>query len=375
MTKTDPYVALIRPAECANGRLKARVKSGTIDVEIEPDPGTGTRQWFHFGVDAPAGTRIRIVNAGAATYPRGWADRLVWSRSPDRTWHCVQTEWKDGIVEFAHDRAGGPAAYALFPPYPLRRLDLLLKRARAHADADVVEADAASHEAPRISLGARDPEARQIWIVAAQHGGEHPAIWFADGFVDALLRRATLPAGIRFHVVPIANPQGMKAGHLRTNISGQDPNRHWDRPSACREVGSLLAAMAATGVDVLLDVHNDCEMRCVYLDVLDEWMKTPPRLVAIRELFERRLAERSPDVAFGKRYPWQAPPDPDLLAGMCAPAIEHRFGAAAVTLELPIGRYRNAAGAEHVWTPKHSFALGHIAASILMEIDPSLMMR
>ena len=27
---------------------------------------------------------------------------------------------------------------------------------------------------------------------------------------------------------------------------------------------------------------------------------------------------------------------------MCAPAIERRFGATAVTMELPVGRYRNA---------------------------------
>lgn len=192
-------------------------------------------------------------------------------------------------------------------------------------------------------------------------------MWFADGFLDALLKPETPFSGMRFHIVPVANPDGMSAGHLRTNAAGKDPNRHWSDPSSCREVDTLLAAMASTGVDFLLDVHTDFELGCVYLDVLEEWLGTPVDLVAIRQGFERQLAGRSPDVAFGTRYPWQAPPSADLLAGMCASAVERRFGSAAVTLELPIGRYRDAAGVEHNWTPKQAHTLGGIAAAILLE--------
>lgn len=369
MTEAKRPAPPIRLAESGNGRLKASPGSG-LAVEIQPDPGIGARQWFNFGIDAPEGTRLRIADADASTYPRGWTDRVVWSRPRGGAWRPLRTERDNGDVAFTHGPPGGAAEYALFPPYPLPRLDLLRERARAQADAGTVEADADLARAPRISLGDGDPEARQVWIIAGQHGGEHPAMWFADGFADALLSRARLPSGIRFHVVPVANLSGMKAGHLRTNARGQDPNRHWAEPSACREVESLLAAMTATGVDVLLDVHTDCEMGCVYFDVLDEWMGTPAPRAAVRERFERQLARRSADVEFGRRYPWQGPPPPDLLSGMCAPAIERRFGAAAMTLELPMGRYGDAAGGERFWTPEHSLALGRAAASILMESGP-----
>ncbi len=367
MTKNDRLVSLVRPATSANGRLRNGGDGAAIDIEIEPDPGTGTSQWFHFGIDAPSGTRIRIVNSAKTTYPRGWPGSIVWTRSPGNAWQPVVSRWVDGTVEFTHQTTGAPAFYALFPPYPPDRLDLLLQRLRSRSDVDMTAGDTDSAIASRIRIGDRDPTARQIWIIAAQHGGEHPTMWFADGFLDALLKPGTPLYGIRFHIVPVANPDGMKAGHLRTNAAGQDPNRHWADPSGCREVDTLLAAMASTGVDFLLDVHTDFELGCVYLDVLDDWLGTPVDLVAIRQRFERQLADRSPDVAFGTRYPWQAPPSADLLAGMCAPAVERRFGAAAVTLELPIGRYRDAAGAEHNWTPKHAHALGRIAAAILLE--------
>lgn len=362
MTQAEGEASLVLPRECANGRLRGVSAAGVVEIEIEGDPVTGTRQWFWFGLRGKPGTIVRIVNAGACTYPGGWATSVIWMRAGRGAWRPLEFSVKDGVASFAH--GGGAAEYALFPPYPSQRLGQLVERARARAD--VVEADASVGRALRLSFGDGDPAARQVWVIAGQHGSEHPALWFADGFVGALLGRRRKLAGIRFHIVPVANPGGWLAGHLRTNVLGQDPNRFWAEPQACPEVASLHAAMAATGVDVLLDVHTDFEMGCVYLDVLDEWMGTPPALAAGRERFERGLAEASPDVAYGKRYPWKAPPEPALLAGMCAPAVERRFDAAAITLELPIGRYTAADGRQGVWTPRHSQALGRAAAGVLM---------
>lgn len=364
MTQAEGEASLVRPRESTNGRLRGVPTDGAVEIEVEADPVTGTRQWFWFDLRASQGTSVRIVNAGACTYPGGWPSSVIWTRTGGGAWRPLEFSFEDGVVTFTHE--GAAAEYALFPPYPSKRLKRLVERARARADVDVVEADAGLGRALRISLGDRDPAARQVWVIAGQHGGEHPALWFADGLLGGLLTRRRALAGIRFHIVPVANPQGMLAGHLRTNAAGQDPNRFWAEPDACPEIASLHEAMAQAGVDTLLDVHTDFEMGCVYLDVLDEWMGTPAALVARRERFERGLAKASPDVGYGKRYPWQAPPDPVLLAGMCSPAVERRFGATAITLELPIGRYAAADGARGIWTPRHSRALGRAAASVLI---------
>lgn len=366
MAQPNSPISFIRPAESANGRLSV-VQDNCINIELETEPGIGSSQWFHVGIDATAGTQIRLINAGASTYPIGWTDRLIWSQTAGTAWQPLQTDLQNGIVEFTH-LADGLIHYALFPPYTLQHFNLLLEGARKRSDVDIMEYDPASNQAPRISLGDRDPQACQIWLLAGQHGGEHPAMWFADGFIDALLNHSELPRGIRFHIVPVVNLHGMKSGYLRANAAGQDPNRHWDDPSACREIDDLFSAMTTTGVDVLIDVHNDCETEYVYFDVLDEWMNTPPQLIAIRENFEQHLAERSPAVVFGKRYPWQSAPHRNLLAKMCAPAIERYFGAAAITLELPIGRYRDTSDTQHIWTPQNSRELGKEAVAIMLKI-------
>ncbi|MBL8585018.1 MAG: succinylglutamate desuccinylase/aspartoacylase family protein [Rhizobiaceae bacterium] len=357
---------LITVKPCGNGR-PAGPGGSTLDVEIEPDPLTGSCQWFCFQVRGEAGLTVRILNAGSSSYPAGWKSVVVWRRSGGGAWQLLPAGSEDGIVSFAHEK-DGLASYALFPPLPQRRLDRLAERVAARADGAVDDAWPGDAPSTLLSLGDPAPSARQVWIVCGQHGSEHPALWFAEGFVGSLLRRRRLTPGTRFHVVPVANPGGMLKGHLRTNPQGQDPNRHW-RPSdagGCPEVATLLRAMENHGVDLLIDVHTDFEMECVYLDVLDEWMGTPAPLVAKRATIERGLARVSPDVAYGRRYPWRAPPRAELLQGMCAPAVETRFGAAAMTLELPIGRYRDASGEDGVWSPAHSLALGRAAAKVLL---------
>lgn len=361
----------MRPRESANGRLAALSQEGSldVDVEIEADPATGTCQWFCFGLRALPGSLVRIVNAGACTYPGGWTSSVIWTRSQGTSWMPCDVAYEAGIASFTHGTLGSRAEYALFPPYPSARLTQLAQQCRGRPDCEITEEDDSIGRALRFTIGDRDASARQIWVIGGQHGAEHPALWFMDGFLRALLTRKRLMKGVRFHIVPIANPQGMRAGHLRTNAAGQDPNRFWAVPRSCPEVFSLHEAMARTGVDTLLDVHTDFEMGCVYLDVLDEWMETSPVLVAKREAFERRLAAVSTDVEFGKRYPWKAPPDAGLLTGMCAPAVERRFGATAMTLELPIGRYSTADGEQNIWTPRHSSTLGRQAAVILTDDD------
>ncbi len=361
--------ARIGPAKTSpNGRPAAPFDGRTLDVAIAPDPVTGSAQWFHFSAFAREAVPIRIVNAATTSYPRGWGESTVWARQGNRRWAAVAARYANGALAFSHVAPGGAASYALFPPFPSSRLARLAANVAACPYGSSTAAAPEAGAACRLVLGDPDPGARQIWIVCGQHGNEHPAIWFADGFVTALLEYGSLPAGKRFHIVPVANPTGMMAGHLRTNADGQDPNRHWSVGDSqqCPEVRTLLDAMEAAGVDLLVDVHTDFEMACVYLDVLEEWLETPPALASIREAFERDLAERSTDVAFGRRYPWETPPRAEQLAGMCAPAVEKRFGAAAVTLELPIGRYRDGGDRWRTWTPRKSQALGRATAEVLL---------
>lgn len=60
-------------------------------------------------------------------------------------------------------------------------------------------------------------------------------------------------------MIPRMNPDGSAIGNHRTNAAGLDLNRQWTAPSeeASPEVASVVRALEAGGVDMLLDIHGD----------------------------------------------------------------------------------------------------------------------
>ncbi len=144
-------------------------------------------QWFHFRVSGAEdnGAELRIVNAGATTYPDGWRDyRAVasWNR---RDWERIPTRYDGQVLTISLPSAPGPSYIAYFEPYSWERHLALL-------------ADCISRGARLRRLGAsiqgRDIDAlvvghgaRPVWIIARQHPGETMAEWFVDGLLQRLL--------------------------------------------------------------------------------------------------------------------------------------------------------------------------------------------
>jgi hypothetical protein len=56
--------------------LVDRIEGDTADLRIRPDAGDTFFQWFHFACAGVAGRplTLRLTNAHAASFPRGWED-------------------------------------------------------------------------------------------------------------------------------------------------------------------------------------------------------------------------------------------------------------------------------------------------------------
>ena len=98
-----------------------------------------------------------------------------------------------------------------------------------------------------LELGEGD---RQVWLYARQHPGESMAEWWMEGAIELLTDPAdpvarVLRSKCRFHIVPNANPDGSRRGHLRTNAIGVNLNREWHEPTPERspEVLAIRNAM------------------------------------------------------------------------------------------------------------------------------------
>src|SRR3546814_8339188 len=112
----------------------------------------------------------------------------------------------------------------------------------------------------------------QVWLYARQHPGESMAEWWMEGALE-LLTDPSSSAGrelcrrCRLDVVPNANPDGSRRGHLRTNAAGVNLNREWENPTPEKspEVLAIRNAMDASGVDFAMDIHGDEAIPAVFL--------------------------------------------------------------------------------------------------------------
>jgi murein tripeptide amidase MpaA len=212
----------------------------------------------------------------------------------------------------------------------------------------------------------------QVWLYARQHPGESMAEWWMEGALAALTD-PTDPVGrklrkrCRLHLVPNANPDGSRRGHLRTNAIGVNLNREWDKPSLERspEVVALLGAMDASGVDFSMDVHGDESIPAVFLAGFEGIPSLREAQLAGYQRYREILARRTPDFQTKRGYPVTQPGKANL--SMSTSQLAERFGCVAMTLEMPFKDHDDLPCPAQGWSPERSRQLGRDCLAALLE--------
>lgn len=341
------------------------VNGDTIDLEIVQDHQSDFYQWFHFRVAGARGRTItfRIVNCAASAYPFGWpgyrtrvsTDHERWVVAPD-------TRYDGGVLTWTHRFDTELAWFAYFEPYSMERHDRLIAKAAL--------AEGVTHRQLGETLDGRAIDcltvgtgAKQVWLYARQHPGEPMAEWWMEGAVELLTDAANptaqaLREKATIHLVPNMNPDGSFRGHLRTNAAGVNLNREWHEPTAEKspEVLAVRNAMDATGVAFAMDVHGD---EAIPANFLAGFEGIPSWTDALGEKFYefgRRLAAHTPDFQTEKGYDKAAPGKANL--SMSTNQLAERFGAVAMTLEMPFKDHDPNPAPETAWNGERSKRLG-----------------
>ena len=353
------------------------IASTRADLTIRRDAQSPFFQWFHFRVAGVAGRtlELRLTGLASSAYPGGWRnyhaacseDRAFWGRAHSDYDPAVD----GGTLTIRHQPVGDVCWFAYFAPYSWERHQDLVARSAA--------APGVTHRVLGHSIEGRSIDcltlgqgARQVWLYARQHPGESMAEWWMEGAL-ALLTDPTDPHGralrqaCTFHVVPNANPDGSVRGHLRTNAAGVNLNREWHEPSAVRspEVLSIRNAMDATGVDFAMDVHGDEAIPHVFVagfDGIPSWREDQGEgYRRYRTILERR----TPDFQTKHGYPAARPGTANLT--MSTNQVAHRFGAVAMTLEMPFKDNDDLPCPVQGWSPERSALLARACLQSLHE--------
>ena len=367
--------------------IDAAFDSGNIEViaidgaratlRIAQDNLSDFYQWFHFRVAGAAGRELelRIVELNNSAYPGGWTGYRACVSEDRDYWARTETDFDPmedgGTLTIRHAPASDLAWFAYFAPYSLEHHHDLVAEAAASEGVDY-RCLGHSLDGRPIDCLEMGEGAIPVWLFARQHPGESMAEWWMEGALEVLCDPADPVARLlrrrcRLHLVPNCNPDGSFRGHLRTNAAGVNLNREWAAPSAERspEVLAIREAMDRTGVRFAMDVHGDEAIAANFLagfEGIPSWSDTlGDEFTRYRTILDRR----SPDFQTRLGYPPAAPGRANLT--MSTNQLAERFGACAMTLEMPFKDNDDLPDPEHGWSPERSKLLARDCLGALAE--------
>lgn len=335
-------------------------------------------QWFHFRVDCAPGDAIELAITGLASsaYPGGWlgyaacisVDRENWTRAAT----AYDADADGGTLTIRHTAATPILWAAYFAPYSMERHHDLIASA-ALCDGVTYRCVGTSLEGQAIDCLTLGEGPKQLWLYARQHPGESMAEWWMEGALEKLTdphdpQSRLLRQKATLHIVPNMNPDGSRRGHLRTNFAGVNLNREWHAPSAVRspEVLGVRAAMDVAGVDWAMDIHGDEAIPAVFLAGFEGIPSMRPGQIELFRAYRDRLAARTPDFQTRLGYPESAPGKANL--SMSTTQLAERYGAIAMTLEMPFKDNDDLPDAAHGWSPERCKLLAHACLDTLAEM-------
>jgi len=374
MTSTDIQI----DAAFDSGNIEVLAVSGaTARLAIRRDHQSEFAQWFHFRVAGAAGRELvlRIEGLETSAYPQGWPayracvseDRQYWSRATSR----YDKGAAGGTLTIRHTPDSDLAYFAYFAPFSLdRHFDLVAEAAMSEGVTHVrlgTTLDGRPIDCLEMGLGPV-----QVWLYARQHPGESMAEWWMEGALQALTDPADpvarqLREKCTLHIVPNCNPDGSYRGHLRTNAAGVNLNREWADPSPGRspEVLCIRNAMDASGVDFAMDIHGDEAIAAVFLAGFEGIPSWTDEQGQDYYRYQRILARRTPDFQTAKGYPKSAPGKANLT--ISTNQVAERFGACAMTLEMPFKDNADLPDPAQGWSPERSRLLARDCLAALAE--------
>ncbi len=354
-----------------------QIEGATARLALRKDHMSEFAQWFHFRVSGAEGRELelKITGLNASAYPGGWPDydscvsedRDFWGRAPS----SFDKDEDNGTLTIRYAPASDIVYFAYFAPYSMERHHDLVAEAAASEGVDYRHLGTTLDGQPIdcLEMGEGD---KQVWLYARQHPGETQAEWWMEGALEVLTDPSDtvgreLRQRCRLHIVPNANPDGSRRGHLRTNAVGVNLNREWENPTAEKspEVLAIRNAMDATGVDFAMDVHGDEAIPVAFIagyEGIPSWTQEHGDRY---DRFERILDRRTPDFQTEQGYTKSAPGKANL--SMSTTQVAERFGATAMTLEMPYKDNPARPEPEQGWSPERCKMLARDCLASLLE--------
>lgn len=350
-------------------------------LQIREDRHSAHFQWFHFvasGLTPGKELSFELLNAGASSYPQGWAGYLANASYDGESWFRVPTEYLDGVLRIRLTPQASRLHCAYFQPYGRDRHQRLIERAlAAGAEQMACGRSVEGRALELLRFGSGSPASRKLWVIAQQHPGEHMAEWFVDGMVSAIETASVAERDAwwqhsTLYLLPNMNPDGAYHGNLRTNAAGTDLNRAWQdpNPQTSPEVLFVLQQMRLSGVDLFLDIHGDEAIPHVFAAGCEGNPGYSPRLAQLEQDFRQALLDCGAEFQTVHGYPRDAPgsANPRIACN----AVGQAFDCLSLTIEMPFKDHDDRPQLAVGWNGPRSMKLGQDTLAVALQLAPAL---
>jgi len=352
-----------------------------IRLRILTDQNTDILQWFYFRLSGGEGApcHMKIINAGEASYPKGWEGYRAVASYDRENWFRIETDYADECLNLRIKPELNSVYIAFFAPYSMERHADLISDAQTspRVTASVLGQTLDGQDLDLVTVETSGEAKKSLWFVARQHPGETMAEWWMEGFLNRLLdegdalSRELLEEAV-FYIVPNMNPDGSRRGHLRSNAVGANLNREWQAPAMKRspEVFLVREKMQQTGVDFCLDVHGDETLPYNFLigtQGIESWDTRRDMLLTD---FKRAWQQVNPDFQTTHGYPM--PQKGKGNPALCGNYVAETFGCLAMTLEMPFKDAADSPDEQTGWSPERSRRLGASVIDVLHRVNARL---
>lgn len=359
-----------------SGNIEIHTIDGTkAELSIRKDKDSEFFQWFHFRVSCEIGDELELQITGLkdSAYPQGWPNYKACVSEDRDYWGRAESDYDEnaGTLSITYIASSNIVWFAYFAPYSIDRHHDLIS-AVAAVEGVTCRTLGYSLEGLPIDCLTMGHGEKQVWLYARQHPGESMAEWWAEGALEMLTDSADPHARLllnkcTLHIVPNMNPDGSFRGHLRTNHVGTNLNREWNEPTAEKspEVLCVRNAMDESGVDFAMDVHGDEAIPAVFIAGFEGIPSITEEQLEKYHIYRNRLSQLTPDFQTELGYPTAAPGKANLA--MSTNQVAERFGAVAMTLEMPFKDNRDLPDNEQGWSPERCKLLARDCLAVLAE--------
>jgi murein tripeptide amidase MpaA len=323
--------------------------------------------------------RMKILNAGEASFPEGFEDYMVRASYDKHEWFMVPTKFDGNVLTIDHQPQHNAVFYAYFAPYSYERHLEFVQNIQFSplVTYESIGQTVEGREIDMLTIGDERDDALKIWVIARQHPGETQPSFFMEAFISRLaeiddpVSRTLLNKAV-FYVIPFINPDGAIAGNLRANTAGMNLNREWGTPDKEKapEVYYIVKKMEEKGVDLNLDIHSDEGLPYNFISSIEGIPSFDEHLKFLLNKFRNSWAEISPDFQTEHGYPVNEPGTANL--NICSKAIGEKFKCLSMTIEMPFKDNADLPDPVYGWSADRCEKLGSSMIDVIHRVIDEL---